>query len=553
MAPSDSAPAPALLWDGVSVAIGDKAVLRDINLSLEPGRTLALVGESGSGKTMCCMAALGLLPPGGRLTEGCIAGLGATWAAADNRATVPIPRGHRITMVFQEPMTSLDPTMRCGKQVASVLRRQGRRDEAWIREKVISLFNEVQLPDPERAWSAYPHALSGGQKQRVLIAMALANDPEIVLADEPTTALDSTLRAELLGLLAEIQRQRGLALVLVTHDMDVVAQAADHVAVMRHGEVVEKGDVKSILHNPAHTYTRGLLGCRVPRRGRPTPLKVLEDFLGDRERKGASASTLEIKGPGPGAPALLEVQGAGLTYRGSAVPALVDVGLSLPEGGALGIVGGSGCGKTTLARAILGLHRLDRGTVRIAGMSVEDNTPEQIRHIRANVGLVFQDPRAALNPTRRIGDAIREVLVRWGKDGRTAHEEAIALIEAVGLERDALDRRPDAFSGGQRQRIVIARALAANPRLLICDEAVAALDISVQAQVLNLLVELRRTRGLALLFISHDLGVVRYLCDRTLVMDGGRVVESGESDALWANPEHEVTRRLQAAGGGAIA
>lgn len=549
MAPSDSLSNAALTWADVSVSIGDKAILHDIALTVHAGETLALVGESGSGKTMCCMAALGLLPGGGQLTKGAISGPNGHWVRADGGPTVPIPRGDRITMVFQEPMTSLNPTMRCGAQIAEVIRRHSGADADGARTRVMALFEEVQLPDPERAWSAYPHALSGGQKQRVLIAMALANNPDLILADEPTTALDSTLRAELLTLLSNIQRQRGLALVLVTHDMEVVERAADHVAVLRHGRVVEQGPVKQVLDAPEHAYTRGLLACRVPKKGRPHPLPVLSDFL---DGAGPSASR-EIEVPHQPQAALLDIRGACKTYPGSDVPALSDVSLSLSRGGTLGVVGGSGCGKTTLARAILGLHSLDSGSIHIAGQPIEANTPEQLEHIRSNVGLVFQDPRAALNPARTIGDAIREVLRRWGHTAASAEEEAQELMTAVGLEPSALNRKPDAFSGGQRQRIVIARALAAQPKLLICDEAVAALDVSVQAQVLNLLVQLKEERGLALLFISHDLGVVRYLCDHTVVMDQGRVVEAGISDELWSTPKHDVTRRLQAAGGGSIA
>ena len=525
-------------------------MLHDIHLEVAPGGTLALVGESGSGKTMCCMAALGLLPPGGRLTQGAISGPQGIWAQSGDSPTAEIPRGNGVTMVFQEPMTSLDPTMQCGYQIAEVIRRHSGSDARQAKQRVMALFEEVQMPDPARAWSAYPHALSGGQKQRVLIAMALANDPDLILADEPTTALDSTLRAELLDLLSDIQRKRGLALVLVTHDMEVVERAADHVAVLRHGRVVEQGRVKHILGDPKHPYTRGLLACRVPKQGRPSPLPVLSDFLDGTADSAEEPGHITL--PNADQPVLLEVQGAWKTYEGSTVPAMSDVSLQLARGGTLGIVGGSGCGKTTLARAILGLHRLDRGSIRIGGKAVEGLAPEQLQHIRSNVGLVFQDPRAALNPTRKVGAAIREVLEKWGHSPDSADREARQLISSVGLEEDALERRPDAFSGGQRQRIVIARALAANPQLLICDEAVAALDVSVQAQVLNLLVKLKEERGLALLFISHDLGVVRYLCDHTVVMDEGRVVESGISDVLWSTPNHEVTRRLQAAGGGSI-
>lgn len=552
MVPSEPQGKVALQWAGVSVAFGDRTVLHEVDLQVRQGETLALVGESGSGKTLCCMAALGLLPKGGTLTHGRITGPGGTWACGAGGDVVPIPRGRQVTMVFQEPMTSLNPTMRCGAQLSEVIRRHSAITAEAAREQVLALFEEVQLTDPERAYSAYPHTLSGGQKQRVLIAMALANSPEIILADEPTTALDSTLRAELLDLIAEIQRKRGLALVLVTHDMDVVERAADRLAVLYRGKVVEQGDAKTVLGQPQHPYTLGLLACRVPKTGRPSPLPVLADFLAGGGTQPDPAAG-EISPPAEGQPLLLEVRGAGKTYPGSQVPALDGVDLQLAEGGTLGVVGGSGCGKTTLARAILGLHRLDTGTIQLAGKSVHENTAEHIRHIRSNVGLVFQDPRAALNPTRRVGDAIREVLVRWGREKAEAQQEAERLVQAVGLDVDALERKPDAFSGGQRQRIVIARALAANPKLLICDEAVAALDVSVQAQVLNLLVELRAKRHLALLFISHDLGVVRYLCDSTMVMDQGRVVERGISDQLWATPSHDVTRRLKSAGGGAIA
>lgn len=552
MAHSESPVTPALAWRGVDLDIGDKPILRDIDLAVGQGQTLALVGESGSGKTMCCMAALGLIPGGGRLTAGRIEGPDGVWLRADDGATVPIPRGNKVTMVFQEPMTSLNPTTRCGAQVAEVIMRYQNVDRTAADAQVLRLFEEVHMPDPERAMSSYPHGISGGQKQRVLIAMALANDPDILLADEPTTALDSTLRAELLDLIAAIQRKRGLALVLVTHDMDVVEKAADEVAVMLNGRVVEYGKAKQVLGAPVHPYTRGLLACRVPRKGRPTPLPVLADFLHGGSG-GAFVSPQEIERTPENRPPILEVKGACKTYSGNSSPALDNVDLAIPEGGTLGIVGGSGCGKTTLARAILGLHRLDSGSISIAGKAVEQNASDQILHIRSHVGLVFQDPRAALNPTRMIGDALREVLVRWGHNQGSAEQEAEELMRSVGLEPDALLRRPDAFSGGQRQRIVIARALAAQPKLLICDEAVAALDVSVQAQVLNLLVELRKERGLALLFISHDLSVVRYLCDRTLVMEEGRVVEEGESDQLWAHPKHEVTRRLQVAGGGSIA
>ena len=546
MARSDS----ALHWDRVSLDIGGRSILRDITLTVAPGQTLALVGESGSGKTLCCMAALGLLPPAARLTQGRIVGLGDCWADSNLDAPVQeVPRGDRITMVFQEPMTSLNPTMRCGQQLVEVIRRHRGESRIAAESRAKALLEEVQMPDVERAFSAYPHGLSGGQKQRILIAMALANDPAILLADEPTTALDSTLRAELLDLLGQLQRRRGLAMVLVSHDMDVVERHADAVAVLYRGDVVEQGAAQDVLNAPKHPYTRGLLACRVPTTGRPTPLPVLSDFM---DEKAAAEAPRQLTPPADTAAWLLEVSGATKTYPGAAVPALDGVSLRVPVGGSLGIVGGSGCGKTTLARAILGLHPLDSGTIRIAGRNVHTPSHEALQHIQRHVGLVFQDPRAALNPALKVGRILTEVLRRWGTPKAEARQRAAALLDAVGLPDSALDKRPDAFSGGQRQRIVIARALAADPKLLLCDEAVAALDVSVQAQVLNLLVKLQAERGLSLLFISHDLGVVRYLCDRTLVMDAGRVVEEGASDAIWSTPKHPVTRRLQAAGGGAI-
>jgi peptide/nickel transport system ATP-binding protein len=542
----------ALTWDGISLSIAGQPILRDVNLSVATGETLALVGESGSGKTMCCMAALGLLPKGSVLTSGTVTGLGETWARADQGPTQPVPKGSRVAMVFQEPMTSLNPTMRCGAQLTEVIQRHQDCTKTEAREQAEALLNEVQMPDTTRALKAYPHELSGGQKQRVLIAMALANGPEVLLADEPTTALDSTLRSDLLNLLKDLQTQRGLAMILVSHDMEVVERHADRVAVMFKGEVVECGPVQDVISSPVHPYTQGLLACRVPPVGRPKPLPVLSDFLSPRHSQEKRPVAQIRMAPGSETLNLLCIEGATKTYPGQAQPALQSVSLKLPMGGSLGIVGGSGCGKTTLARAILGLHKLDSGRIELNGKMVHGGSREEIQHIRSQVGLVFQDPRAALNPALRIGAMLTEVLIRWGTPKADVLDKAKELLHAVGLEKEALGKRPDSFSGGQRQRIVIARALAANPKLLICDEAVAALDVSVQAQVLNLLVELQEKRGLSLLFISHDLGVVRYLCDRTAVMAEGHIVEEGDSDAIWSTPKHPVTRRLQAAGGGSF-
>lgn len=447
-------------------------------------------------------------------------------------------------MVFQEPMTSLDPTMRCGRQIEEVILRHlgGGRNAA--RERVLELLEEVQLVDSNRVARAYPHELSGGQKQRVLIAMALSCNPEILLADEPTTALDSTVRHEILLLLRHISTQRGLATVLVSHDLAVVQEAADRVAVMRLGEVVECGAMDAVLHRPRHPYTQALLASQVPKSGRPFPLPTVE-HLEPGEDTGAKAGDVAkgagtLEPPAQDAATVLRMENVILTYPGAESPTLSGVSLHLKRGESLGLVGESGCGKSTLARVVMGLRDVDSGTVDLSGLG---GAP----------GLVFQDPFASLNPRMAVGQAIAEVMVVRGVPWDLALEKAGGLLEEVGINSADGRRMPGSFSGGQRQRIVIARALAAEPKLLVCDEAVAALDVSVQAQVLNLLNELKVRRGLSLLFISHDLGVVRYMCDRIAIMHGGRIVEVGEADALCANPQKDITIRLIEAAGVGVA
>lgn len=519
----------SLVWRDFGVLLDGRKLLNGINLTVEAGETLALVGESGSGKTLTCMAVLGMLPN----------------ASVSSGSVTQPARGPGVSMVFQEPMTSLDPTMRCGRQIEEVVLRHlgGRRSAA--RERVLELLEEVQLVDARRVARAYPHELSGGQKQRVLIAMALSCNPEILLADEPTTALDSTVRHEILLLLRHISTQRGLATVLVSHDLAVVQEAADRVAVMCAGEVVECGAMDDVLHRPSHPYTQALLASQVPKSGRPFPLPTVGHVEPGEDVSATKSSAFVTGGgtlqpPAKDATTVLRIDRVKLTYPGAESPTLKGVSLHLKRGESLGLVGESGCGKSTLARVIMGLRDVDSGTVDLSGLG---GAP----------GLVFQDPFASLNPRMAVGQAIAEVMVVRGVPWDLALEKAGGLLEEVGINSADGRRMPGAFSGGQRQRIVIARALAAEPKLLVCDEAVAALDVSVQAQVLNLLNELKVRRGLSLLFISHDLGVVRYMCDRIAVMHGGRIVEVGDADALCANPQKDITIRLIEAAGVGVA
>jgi len=501
-------------WTDFSVELDGRALLQSVSLTVDAGQTTAIVGESGSGKTLLCMAALDMLPKGSVISG----------------SVNHLARGPGVAMIFQEPMTSLDPTMRCGRQVEEVILRhggqRGRKSRKAAFDRVLALFEEVKLVDVERIARAYPHEISGGQKQRVLIAMALACDPKVLLADEPTTALDSTVRHEIMRLIARISKERGLATVLVSHDLSVVREAADIVAVMRAGELVECGAMEQVLAQPSHPYTAALLASQVPRSGRPYPLSTVGAVVDQ-------SAQIELVAPVAKAPVVLAIEDATLTYPGATEPTLNGVTLELKRGESLGLVGESGCGKSTLARVVLGLRGLDRGSLRLDGRA----------------GLVFQDPFASLNPRMSVGRAVAEVMEVRGMGRAEAWGQACDLLEEVGLETGAAERLPGAFSGGQRQRVVIARALAAQPDVLVCDEAVAALDVSVQAQVLNLLNDLKTRRGLSLLFISHDLGAVRYMCDRIAVMDQGRIVEVAQADALCANPQHSITIRLISAAG----
>ncbi len=501
-----------------------------LDLKLYPGEITCLVGESGSGKSMVARAVLGLLPPRVRIAAGALRFGLTDLAQADERRLRAI-RGLQIGMVFQEPMTALNPLHRIGLQVDEVFRLHTDLPRRARRERVVQLLADLRLPDPERLYRAYPHQLSGGQRQRVVIAMALALRPKLLIADEPTTALDVTTQAQILAQLQELQRERGTSVLFITHDFGVVADIADRVAVLQHGQLVEEGRRDEVLRSPEHPYTRSLLAA-VPRLRAPhRPVRN-------------------------SAPPLLEACNLRKTYPrrgfgGSATVALDDVSLVLRRGETLGLVGESGSGKSTLARMLSGLARVDSGEVLLGGEALARLSRRQLRPYRRRVQMVFQDPYASLDPRQRIGDIIAEGPLIHGMSRAARWARVKDLLNLVGLEEAAAERYPHEFSGGQRQRIGIARALALEPEILVADEPVSALDVSVQAQVLRLLADIKGRLGLSMLFVTHDLRVALQVCERIAVMRAGRIVEIGEAAALHAAPSHPYTRALFAAVPGA--
>ena len=502
-----------------------------VSFSVERGEILCLVGESGSGKTVTAHAIMGLLPKALQLTGGAIRLEGeelTTLSEARRRAL----RGARMAMIFQEPMSALNPVMRCGAQVDEALRYHTASTAGERRSRALELMREVALPDPERMLEAYPHQLSGGQRQRVGIAIALALKPALLIADEPTTALDVTTQAQILKLIVELQRRHGMAVLFVTHDFGVVAEMAHRVAVLRAGELVETGDKAEVLTRPRHEYTRMLIAAVPTFRPRCRTVPA-------------------------GAQVVLATRGLSKTYveRGwlrakRAVPAVRDVTLEVRRGQTLGIVGESGSGKSTLARCVVRLIEPTSGEIRLGGVDLARLRARGLRPLRRRVQIVFQDPYRSLNPRRSVGEAIMEGPLNYGLPRAAALERARRLIELVRMDAAALGRFPHQFSGGQRQRICIARALAMEPELLVADEPVSALDVSVQAQVLGLLEEIRARLDLAMLFITHDLRVAAQVCDQVAVMQAGRIVEYGPAERVFLQPVHDYTRALFAAAPG---
>ena len=559
----------------LTVAFDGRKVVDGVSYTLRRGRTLGIVGESGSGKSVSTLAIMGLLPKNATVS-GKIelrTGNGELRTESGEREAESIDllkldekqmqglRGGRIAMIFQEPMTSLNPVQKCGAQVVEMLRLHEKVDYDEARRRTIELFKEVLLPRPEKIFDSYPHEISGGQKQRVMIAMALICKPDVIIADEPTTALDVTVQKTILELLRDLQRSRDIAVIFITHDLGVIAQVADDIAVMYHGKIVEQGDASDILHRPQHPYTQGLLACRPPLDGRPRHLPTVEEFLKAEngkpkaESEGWRAESGERKAES-GEP-LLSVRNLDVTYTleknifGKPLKQLKAVdGISFDvyRGETLGLVGESGCGKTTLGRAILGLVDSASGSISFDGQRLDGLTASQMRKIRPRIQIIFQDPYSSLNPRMTVGQTISEPLRVHKRNGRLSQSEirgkVVDLMERVGLDAGWIDRYPHEFSGGQRQRICIARALILNPDLVICDESVSALDVSVQAQVLNLLNELKEHFGYTYIFISHDLSVVHFISDRIMVMQSGRMVELNDADVLFRNPSSDYTRSL---------
>jgi peptide/nickel transport system ATP-binding protein len=531
-----------------STGSGDVPAVRGINLEVRRGRVVALVGESGSGKSVTSLSVLGLLPSTARVTgtvELADAGRLRDVAAAPEEELVDL-RGRVVSMVFQEPMTALNPTMTLGDQIAEAVLNHERVPRAAARERAVELLRSVGIPEPERRARQYPHELSGGQRQRVVIAIALACEPRLIVADEPTTALDVTVQAEILDLLRDLVAERDTALLLVTHNMGVVADIASDVAVMRGGRVVEYGLVEQVLLDPAHEYTRTLLDA-VP------AIPPASAMPRDGE---VSTSSADGAGSADGADereVVLDLRGVSLDYRvqGRHVRAVEGLDLTVRAGEMLGLVGESGSGKSTAGRACLGLLTPSEGEVLLLGASVARARGRARRRLLADVGVVFQDPGASLDPRKLVGESIAEPLAIHGRDGRRlsgAERRARVreLLDAVRLPAGAERRYPHEFSGGQRQRIGLARALALRPRLLVADEPTSALDVSVQAEVLQVLRDLHEELGFGCLFISHDLGVVHELTDRVAVLRAGRLVESGPTADVFSAPRELYTAELLA-------
>lgn len=539
-------------------------VVHGVDFDVFKGKTLGIVGESGSGKSVSSLAVMKLLNERrSRITAETILLNGIDIQHLSQKEMCSV-RGAKIAMIFQEPMTSLNPVFRCGPQITEAIIAHEKVCNEDAKKRVIDLFKKVLLPRPEKMYDSYPHELSGGQKQRVMIAMALACKPEILIADEPTTALDVTVQKEILLLLKRLQKENGMGMIFITHDLAVVSEIADEIAVVHNGIIVEKGSTDDILKRAKEPYTRGLLACRPPMGRRLSRLPIVREFIDgiwkndDDIIKQLSVSADDrrshLEGLYSSMP-LLKVEHLktyfplrkGLFNRiYDHVKAVDDVSFDVYQGETLGLVGESGCGKTTTGRSILRLIEPTSGKIIFDGIDVMSLKGKALRDFRKQAQIVFQDPYSSLNPRITIGDAIAEPMEVHGieTDAKKRRERVAELLREVGLAPESAGRYPHEFSGGQRQRICIARAIAVRPRLIICDESVSALDVSVQAQVLNLLNRLKKNFGFTYVFISHDLGVVRFMSDRILVMRGGRPVELADADDIFINPKDEYTRHL---------
>lgn len=551
-----------------------RSILKGVSFSLERGETLGIVGESGSGKSVTALSIMRLIKEKiSRIPQGNILFYPSEQENPIDLIKLPEKemqkiRGNQIGMIFQEPMTSLNPVIKCGEQIMEALLLHTSLTNKEAKTRVIELFNEVMLPRPEKIFDSYPHELSGGQKQRVMIAMAMCCNPDILIADEPTTALDVTVQKNILELMKNLQKKYGMSIIFITHDLGVVAEIADNVMVLYKGNIVETGSAQNLFLNPQHPYTKGLLACRPPLHVRLKYLPTVEDFMKfsqeensekmndllhrsivtDTERK-ATHSKMYAEEP------LIRIENLTKRYpvrknrlfeKQTYVHALDNVSLDIYEGETLGLVGESGCGKTTLGRTMIRLIEPTSGNVFYKGQNITQLSVRQMRTLRKELQIILQDPYSSLNQRLTIGSMLMEPMQvhNIGANDKERRAKAIELLERVGLNETHLFRYPHEFSGGQRQRISIARALAVNPRFIICDESVSALDVSVQAQVLNLLNELKKEFHFTYLFISHDLSVVKFMSDRMAVMQGGKLMELNDADQVYANPHTEYTRKL---------
>lgn len=535
-----------------------EAAVHDVSFSLYQNEILGMVGESGSGKSITSLALLGLLPKGIAKVDGAIFYNEENINTYSEKAFQKI-RGRKIAMIFQEPMSSLNPTLTCGYQVAEILQQHTQFSKSEIYATVISLFEKVKLPRASSIFKAYPHQISGGQKQRVMIAMAIACKPEILIADEPTTALDVTVQKEIILLLKELQQEYGMSILFITHDLALVSEIADRVVVMYKGSIVEQGSTKEVFLNPQKNYTKALINSKPNLELRLHTLPTVTDFIDEtvdntvytKEDRARFHEKIYQKTP------LLEIRNLKKEFitkgawfqKDEVVKAVNNVSFQIFEGETLGLVGESGCGKTTLGRTILHLEKATSGQVLFGGKDITQLSKTGLKKLRKDIQIIFQDPFSSLNPRITVGNAILEPMKVHGilsnKKERITY--VLDLLKKVGLEEEHFNRYPHEFSGGQRQRIGIARTIALQPKLIICDESVSALDVSVQAQVLNLLNELKATFNFTYIFISHDLSVVKYMSDQLVVMNQGEIEEIGDADVIYKAPKTTYTKTLIAA------
>jgi peptide/nickel transport system ATP-binding protein len=547
-----------------------------VSFTLYRGETIGIVGESGSGKSVTSLSIMRLIPnPPGRIASGQIIYHTKDGKQIDltklSEEDMRKYRGNEISMIFQEPMTSLNPVFTCGDQVAEAIMLHQKKTKKEANEITLKMFEKVKLPNPQRVLDAYPHQLSGGQKQRVMIAMAMSCNPNILIADEPTTALDVTVQATILDLMNQLRNEIESSVIFITHDLGVIAEIADRVIVMYKGKIVEQGAVLDIFSDPKHPYTKSLLACRPPLKIRLRKLPTVVDFMREengqiielptsvseainaqviskaetdarRERLLTGKTLLEVKNLKTWFPSKKNFFGKTTDW----VKAVDDVTFNVQEGETLGLVGESGCGKTTLGRTILRLAPAEAGEILFEGKNLLDMNASDLKDMRRHMQIIFQDPYSSLNPRMTIGNAIQEPMSVHGiyENEKVRKEKVIELLEKVNMKPEQYSRYPHEFSGGQRQRICIARALALNPRFIICDESVSALDVSVQAQVLNLLIHLREEFKFTYIFISHDLSVVKFMSDRMVVMNKGKIEEMGAADEIYNNPQQDYTKRL---------